>query len=160
VADRSDDAAETSPAELPSAQQVDTRFIESLIGYNARRASLVIIGEFLKRMAVYDLRPVDFSVLCLVTHNPGITSRQLCTTLGMLPPNLVGMVNAFEARKLIARKPHPSDGRAMGLHLTVAGKKLMRDAEHTAAELEADAASRLSASEKKTLIRLLQKVYL
>ena len=30
---------------------------------------------FLQRMAFYDLRPVDFSVLSLVTHNPGITSR-------------------------------------------------------------------------------------
>ena len=36
----------------------------------------------------------------------------------------------------------------------------MHDAEHTATELEADAASRLSPSEKKNLIRLLQKVYL
>ena len=158
--DRSDYAAQPGSNETPWASQVDTRFMESLLGYNARRASLVIIDEFLKRMAVYDLRPVDFSVLSLITHNPGITSRQLCTVLGILPPNLVGMVNKFEDRKLIVRKPHPSDGRAMGLHLTAAGKKLMRDAERTAAALENDAASGLTADEKETLIRLLQKVYL
>ena len=138
---------------------VDTSYLESLIGYNARRAALAVIEVFMQRMAVYDLRPVDFSVLSLVTHNPGITSRQLCTTLGILPPNLVGMVNALEQRDLIARRPHPRDGRAMGLHLTPAGQKLMRDAERTAAELEAQAGARLSASEVKTLIRLLQKVY-
>ena len=158
--DRSDCAAQPGPNETPWASQVDTRFMESLLGYNARRASLVIIDEFLKRMAVYDLRPVDFSVLSLITHNPGITSRQLCSVLGIQPPNLVGMVNRFEDRKLIARKPHPSDGRATGLHLTAAGKKLMRDAERTAAALENDAASRLTSGEKETLIRLLQKVYL
>jgi len=144
----------------PAVDQVDTSYLESLLGYNARRAALAVIEVFMERMAPYDLRPVDFSVLSLITHNPGITSRQLCTTLGILPPNLVGMINALEKRELIVRRPHPRDGRAMGLHLTPSGQKLMRDAERTAAELEADVASRLSASEGKTLLRLLKKIYL
>lgn len=146
-----------SPAAV---DQVDTSYLEGLIGYNARRAALAVIEIFLDRMATYDLRPVDFSVLSLITHNPGITSRQLCSTLGILPPNLVGMINALEKRELIHRRPHPRDGRAMGLHLTASGQKLMRDAEKTAAQLESDVAARLSASEGKTLIRLLKKIYL
>jgi len=144
----------------PAVEEVDTSYLETLIGYNARRAALAIIAVFLERMAVYDLRPVDFSVLSLITHNPGITSRQLCAALSMLPPNLVGMINALEKRELIARRPHPHDGRAMGLHLTASGQKLMREAEQTAAELETDATSRLTASERRTLMRLLQKIYL
>lgn len=144
----------------PAVDQVDTSYLEGLIGYNARRAALAVIEVFLDRMAVYDLRPVDFSVLSLITHNPGITSRQLCSSLGILPPNLVGMINALEKRELIHRRPHPRDGRAMGLHLTASGQKLMRDAEKTAAQLESDVAARLSASEGKTLIRLLKKIYL
>ncbi|MFM2274276.1 MAG: hypothetical protein RL211_148 [Pseudomonadota bacterium] len=139
--------------------RVDTSPLESLMGYNARRAALTIIGLFMQRMSVYDLRPVNFSVLLLITHNPGITSSQLCSVLGMLPPNLVGMINQFEKRLLIERRPHPSDGRAMGLHLTTSGHQLMRDAEKTATTLELDATPRLSTSERKTLIRLLQKVY-
>ncbi|HWI77996.1 MAG TPA: MarR family transcriptional regulator, partial [Ramlibacter sp.] len=141
-------------------EQIDTSYLESLIGYNARRAALAVIEVFLQRMAVYDLRPVDFSVLSLITHNPGITSRQLCTALGVLPPNLVGMINALEKRELIERQPHPRDGRAMGLHLTPAGEKLMRNAERTAAQLEAQVAAKLSATEARTLIKLLKKIYL
>ena len=132
-----------------SVERVDTSYLESLMGYNARRAALSIIELFMERMSVYDLRPVNFSVLVLITHNPGITSRQLCSVLGVLPK-----------RSLIERRPHPSDGRAMGLHLTAPGHRLMRDAEKTAAALELEATSRLSASERKTLMRLLQKVYL
>ncbi|RYF16303.1 MAG: MarR family transcriptional regulator [Comamonadaceae bacterium] len=146
-------------ADTPAVDEVDTSFLESLLGYNARRAALAVIEVFLERMAPYELKPVDFSVMSLITHNPGITSRQLCTALGILPPNLVGMVNALEKRELIARRPHPRDGRAMGLHLTGTGQKLMRDAEKTAAALEADVATRLSASELRTLIALLKKVY-
>jgi len=140
--------------------QIDTQFLESLVGYNTRRATLVIIGAFLERMAEFDLRPVDFSVASLIVHNPGITSRQLCTALGLLPPNLVGLLNALEKRGLITRRPHPNDGRAMGLHPTAAGTKLMKQAEKVAFDLEAESSSALTATERKTLIRLLQKVYL
>jgi DNA-binding MarR family transcriptional regulator len=139
--------------------EVDTRFLDGLLGYNARRASLAIIAVFLERMAPYGLRPVDFSVLSLIAHNPGITSRQLCTTLGLLPPNLVGLVQSLEKRGLVARRPHPRDGRALGLHLTPEGDKLVRNAERTAAELEAEMASRLTAAELRTLMKLLKKVY-
>jgi DNA-binding MarR family transcriptional regulator len=143
-----------------SVDTVDTSYLQSLLGYNARRAALSIIGVFLKRMEVYDLRPVDFSVLSVITHNPGVTSRQLCSALNILPPNLVGMLNALQKRGLIVRRPHPTDGRAVGLHLTPAGQKLMREAERTAFELESDATAALNAAERKTLTRLLQKLYL
>ena len=52
---------------------VDTRFLETLMGYNARRASLAIVDVFMVRMAPYALRIVDFSVLSLVGRTPGIT---------------------------------------------------------------------------------------
>ena len=149
-----------SAKQLPAVDQVDTSYLESLLGYNARRAALAVIEVFMVRMAPFGLRPVDFSVLSLITHNPGITSRQLCNALDIQPPNLVTLVNSLEKRKLTIRRPHPRDGRATGLHLTAGGKKLMRNAESTADSLEAEVASRLSASESRTLIRLLQKVYL
>ncbi len=140
--------------------KVDSSYLESLVGYNARRATLSIIGLFLERMAVYNLRPVDFSILSLIAHNPGITSRQLCATLGILPPNLVAMVGTLDRRGLINRRPHASDGRAMSLYLSQTGEQLMREAENTAANLEQDATARLSAGERTTLMRLLQKIYL
>ena len=152
-------AAPATPSAEPFTESVDTGFLRTLVGYNARRASLAVIEVFMERMAVYRLKVVDFSVLSLVAHNPGITSRQLCATLNVLPPNLVGLIAALERRGLIERRPHPSDGRAMGVHLTPAGAELTAQAEQTAAQLEVDATSRLTAAERTTLIRLLQKVY-
>lgn len=143
-----------------STAAVDSSYLQTLMGYNTRRAALVIISQFLQRMAPYDLRPVDFSVLSLILHNPGITSRLLCSSLNILPPNLVGIIHALAKRELVERQPHPSDGRAMGLHLTQTGSLLMQQAEGTAAELELDATARLTPTERKTLMRLLQKIYL
>jgi DNA-binding MarR family transcriptional regulator len=144
---------------LPCVEQVDASYLETLLGYNARRGALAVIEVFMDRMAPYAMRPVDFSVASLILHNPGITSRQLCATLGILPPNLVGIVNSLEKRGLIARQPHPNDGRAMGLHPTADGIALMAKAEVTAATLEVEAGSRLTPAEHKTLLRLLRKIY-
>lgn len=147
------------PTPTPHVEKVNSRYLETLIGYNARRAALAIIAVFLERMRVHDLRPVDFSVLSLIAHNPGITSRQLCASLGLLAPNLVGMISSMEKRHLIHRLPHPLDGRATGLHPTAEGLAMMRSAEKTAAQLEAETAARLSVDERKTLIALLKKIY-
>lgn len=149
-------AAEPAPE---ATEQVDTQYLETLIGYNARRAALKVIGHFVPRMAQYGLRPVEFSVLTLIGHNAGITSRQLCTTLDILPPNLVGLVKYLEKKGLVEKRDHPTDRRAQGLHLTELGTQTLQQAEATATQLEIDATPQLSAAERKTLIRLLHKVY-
>ncbi len=149
----------TSATEKPFVEKVNTRYLETLVGYNARRAALAVISLFLEEMAVYELRPVDFSALSLITHNPGITSRQLCSTLGIQAPNIVAMVNGFEKRGLIERHAHPRDGRAFGLMLTAEGEALMLQAEKTASSLEARVATKLTAPERRDMIRLLKKIY-
>lgn len=139
---------------------IDANYLQTLLGYNARRVSLQVIELVNQRMAEYELSPVDFSVLSLIGRNPGITSRQLCSALNLLPPNLVGKISVMEKRDLLVRQPLPDDRRAIGLYLTTAGDQLMTHAEKTATSLEADITSKLTDAEVKTLLHLLQKVYL
>ena len=141
-------------------EELHTAHLEALLGYNTRRAALHIIGAFMQNMADFDLRPAEFSVLSLIRHNPGITSRQLCAALNILPPNLVVILKQFEKRGLIARKPHPTDGRAIGLSLTDKGDTLVAAAEEVSASSDLSATQSLTAAERKTLTCLLQKIYL
>jgi DNA-binding MarR family transcriptional regulator len=153
----------TKPAaggDVAAVDKVDTSYLQSLMGYNARRAALSIIELFLERLAPYGLKPVDFSVMTTIHHNPGVTSRQLCAALNLLPPNLVGLIQSLESRGLIERKPHPHDGRAVGLHATAKGQTLMEQAEQTASDLEIEKTARLTPAQRKTLLDLLQKIYL
>ena len=145
---------------LTAIDKVDTSFLQTLMGYNARRAALSIIELFLERLAPYGLKPVDFSVMSTIQHNPGVTSRQLCATLNLLPPNLVGLIQSLESRGLIERKPHPHDGRAVGLHASPKGQALMVQAEQAASELEMEKTAKLTPAQRKTLLVLLQKIYL
>lgn len=146
--------------QLSAVDEVDTRFLQSLLGYNARRAALAIIARFLARMAQFNLRPVEFSVMSVIHHNPGVTSRQLCAALNLLPPNLVGLIQSLDARGLLLRQPHPRDGRAVGLHPTPKGRALMLQAEQAALDVETAKSLGLTAAQHKTLLELLQKVYL
>ena len=155
-------SAKAAPPAAANAKsdRLDTRVLEAFVGYNARRAWLIVSSLFAERMAPYGLKQIDFSVLSLLAHNPGATSRQLCNTLDILPPNLVSLVATLDSRGLIERRPHPHDGRAVGLHLTEAGEKLIGEAEQAVTQLETDASARLTSRERETLIRLLQKMYL
>ena len=152
-------AAKTIAPPRSTSERLDTHMLEALVGYNARRASLAIGAVFLERMAAYGLKQPEFSVLSLLAHNPGATSRQLCATLDILPPNFVSLIATMDRRGLVERRPHPRDGRAVGLHLTRAGEKLVQEAELAVVDLEADASARLTTRERDTLIRLLRKLY-
>jgi len=152
--------ASRAKSTVQAVDTVDSSYLQTLMGYNARRAALSIIELFLERLAPYGLKPVDFSVMSTIGHNPGVTSRQLCATLNLLPPNLVGLIQSLESRGLIERKPHPHDGRAVGLHATPKGQALMAQAERTATDLEIEKTAKLTPAQRKTLLALLQKIYL
>lgn len=156
---RQNKPASHPPSPPTTPERLDAGPLEALIGYNARRAYSAISALFFERMAPYGLRQTEYSVLALLAHNPGATSRQLCATLEILPPNLVSLISALDRRGLIERRPHPHDGRALGLHLTPAGQALARETGLVVAELESDAAGALTERERATLRRLLQKIY-
>ncbi len=153
------DGSEEDSAKDLSIDRVDTSYLQTLLGYNARRAALAIIEKFIEGMASYDLRPVDFSILSVIHHNPGVTSRQLSHALGIQPPNLVGLINRLQQRGLISRLPHPHDGRAMGLHLTPSGKVMTKEAEKVTIALEKKSTAQITPAERSQLIRILSKIY-
>jgi DNA-binding MarR family transcriptional regulator len=140
-------------------QVVNTSFLETLIGYNSRRSALHLIAGFSDAMADLGLSPVEFSVLSIVHHNPGITSRSIAKTLAIQPPNLVVMIRGLEQRQWIKRKPYLKDKRAIGLHIASSAIAQIKLAESIAFKDDQARSSRLTKAEKNTLNGLLKKLY-
>jgi DNA-binding MarR family transcriptional regulator len=138
---------------------VDTRFLETLIGYNARRTALHLIAGFSDAMADLGLSPVEFSVLSIVHHNPGITSRSIAKTLAIQPPNLVVMIRGLEQRQWIKRKPSLKDKRAIGLHIASDAIAQIKLAESIASKDDQTRSNNLTKVEKSALNLLLKKLY-
>lgn len=153
-------ADSTSCAAPDTTAEVDTRYLQILMGYNPRKAALNILEVFLERLAPYGLKPVEFSVMSTICHKPGVNSRQLCNAFDLLHPNLVGLIQSLESRGLIERQPAPHDVRAMGFHATSKGLELMIQAEQIATELEMKKTAQLTTAQRKSLLTLLQKIYL
>lgn len=141
-------------------ETLDTSSLEMFIGYNAKRVSFVVMNTLVNRLHEFGLQgPIDYSVLNLIGHNAGITSRQLCSALCIYPPNLVGIVRGLEDRNLLEKRQHPTDRRAQGLYLTQLGFAVQADAEQVVAEVDVEVASALTASERHLLNKLLRKIW-
>lgn len=151
--------ARRARARHAEAVEVDQSALQLLVGYNCRRAYLAILEHTIPLMAELGLRRNWFSVLVLLHHNPGVSSRRVCEVLGVQPPNLVGLVASFEERGLIERRTDPDDARAIGLYLTTAGRRLMSRIESEVHRAEIEATSMLTDRERETLNRLLVRVY-
>ena len=137
---------------------LDQSLLLSLVGYNCKRAYLSIKPVFEKRMAKYELRPVEFTVLSLLKANPNISQKRLSAAISVSPPNLATLLDKLEQRGLLQRQRNPNDKRSQSLVLTETGARLCNKAEKTAVELEAAASSALSDAERSQLIHLLQKI--
>ena len=138
---------------------MDIGALETLVGYHARRAALALIGQVLPRLQPHGLRGVECSVLTGIARNPGITSRQVCAALDILPPNLVGLLRRLERRGLVEKRAHPGDRRAQGLYVTARGAQVQQQAHQNVANVETDEATHLSATERATLIALRRRVH-
>lgn len=137
----------------------DSSFLRTLIGYNTRRATLRIFEVFHARMRDYGLNPVEFSVLSLIGHNPGVTAGQICAELSMPAPKLAKILSAMDQRGLIRRQAQEKDKRAFHLSLTPAGKKLQAQVEPVAERLEVEASQSLTDKQRELVNTLLQRIY-
>lgn len=85
-----------------------------------------------------------------------VEMRQLAGLLACDPSNVTLMSNRLEARGLVARRSHPTDGRVRVLELTEEGQQLWRDLSQQLAMLSPVHA--LSAQEQTRLRELLGKI--
>ncbi|NBS47786.1 MAG: MarR family transcriptional regulator [Betaproteobacteria bacterium] len=137
----------------------DSSFLRTLLGYNTRRATLRIFEVFHERMRGYDLNPVEFSVLSLIGHNPGVTAGQICDELEIPAPNLAKIVSRLNQRQLIRREARAEDKRAFHLSLSTTGHKLLKQIEPVVEKLEQEASAGLTDKQREMVNALLQRIY-
>ena len=76
-----------------------------------------------------ELEPGEFALLRAVSASDGEAQNALAERLHISPSWMVAIVDQLERRELLERRPHARDRRVRNLHLTVAGKKLLKQAE-------------------------------
>lgn len=99
--------------------------LSEFLGYSLKRAQLRIFDDFISCVAPLQLTPAQFSVLMLVDTNPGRNQTEIASTLGILRPNFVAMLDELESRDLCVRVRSSNDRRSHILRLTEKGRAVL-----------------------------------
>ena len=99
--------------------------LSELLGYSLKRAQLKVFEDFLRCVAPLQLTPAQFSVLLLLDRNPGRNQTEIASTLGILRPNFVAMLDGLESRDLCTRMRSANDRRSHILVLTDKGRAVL-----------------------------------
>lgn len=143
----------------PEAAPLQMGELSELLGYALKRAQLKVFEDFLRCMAPLQLTPAQFSVLLLLDNNPGRNQTEIASTLGILRPNFVAMLDTLEGRDLLTRMRSPSDRRSHVLMLTDKGRTtLARARKLVATRHEARLVELLGPADQAALLAMLAKI--
>ncbi len=132
--------------------------LEDVLGYNLKRASVVMQNVFRDAQGEEGLAPRVFAALALVVEFPHVTQSVLAVKLGIKRSGLVAIVDELEDRAFLARTTVPGDRRVQALVPTEAGIAAFNNAAAKVRAKEAETLADFSESEVLTLLELLRKI--
>lgn len=102
--------------------------------------------------------PIDFQTLRFLENNPNSKGVDIARAIGVAPTTLQSALDRLIRNGLVARQNHPDSKRAKAHNLTTTGRKVRaaihrQDMANMNVMLEA-----LSPSERKEIVRLIEKV--
>ena len=141
-----------------TSRAIDTTLLDSLVGYNLRRAAARQRERFRSAFARFDIRPVQLTALTMILHNDHLGQSDLGSALGMKRANVVKLLDELQKRGLIERKPSNRDRRAYDVHLTSEGRRFTQRILAVHEKLEAQLADLIGEKDLERLVDLLKKV--
>ena len=102
---------------------------------------------------VGDLTVTQLSALTSLELAGALTPRELADVERVQPPTMTKIVGKLEERGLVARTPHPTDGRQVILAATEEGRAVYAQFERARNEWLAHQLARLSPDERNVLVR-------
>jgi len=144
------------PGRVASSDGIDMGILPSLMGYMLRQGQLCVYHDFFEQLSDEGIRPPQFSILEVVSHNPGIRPSDVAAAIGVKRANLVPLLSALERQGWLSRHRDAADRRAQALHLTPAGAAKLQYWHSLVVPHEDRLAARLGRQGRETLLRLLQ----
>ncbi len=132
--------------------------LESLVGYNLKRAYVILQNDYRAVMGDHGLSPRVFSALTFVVETPNLTQSDLARRLGIERSGLVAIVDELEGRGYLCRVAVPQDRRVQALSPTDAGVQAYEAALKLVHDHEDRILHTLDAVERAQLLHLLKKI--
>jgi len=97
-------------------------------GHLIRRCQQIHVALFLQECEIFNLTPIQFSTLNVLSHVDGIEQAALAGYVALDRSTAGNVLMRLEKRGLVSRKSSTIDGRIKLLYLTKKGQKLVEEA--------------------------------
>jgi len=114
-------------------------------------------------IAPFGLQPAELDVLAALRSQPSphqLTPTSLYRSLLLSSGGLSKILQRLESADLVVRPPNPEDRRSRFVRLTALGRTLVEQASEAVVDHEERFLRELSAAERETLTRLLERLVL
>jgi DNA-binding MarR family transcriptional regulator len=130
----------------------DLGVLDDHLGYFIRRVQLWVFQDFIRTLAVIDIRPAQYAVLVMIATNPGLSQSGIAETLGIERARVVRLLDRLEKRGLTRRLASPIDRRSHTLRLTREGQRILKRATALAAQHEMRLVERMGKDQYRVTI--------
>jgi DNA-binding MarR family transcriptional regulator len=135
-----------------------TFVIEDSLGYLVNRAARLMARDLAERIRPAGVAIGQWAVLLVLWARDGLTQAELSRAVAIEPPTVVRTIDRMVRDGLVSRAPDPDDGRLSRIYLTERARSLRDELVPLAAAVNEEILERLTASEARTLRRLLAKL--
>jgi DNA-binding MarR family transcriptional regulator len=142
----------------PPGANVDLGEMADSVAFQLRQTSYAVHQAFARRFSRADAVPRQYSVLHLISINPGISVKDLAAAIGVDQSTLVPTLNVCEERGWIVRERTTRDRRLAALGLTDSGRDVLAEVERSLRAHEAEVTGGLTRAERRQLVDMLRRV--
>lgn len=149
------------PANSASSKKsaINYGLLPGLVGYQLRTAQIALFRDFSQGPGGEDVTPGLFGVLVIIEANPDLKQSDLARATQLDRSTVVTVIDNLVRRGLVERRVALHDRRSNAIRLTDAGTTLLRKLKRQVSLHEKRLLQNFSATERETLLALLQKVF-
>lgn len=159
VMNDSEERSRSEPAKSISREAVlEIGELSDLVSYQFRKAHLRIYNTFSKKLENANITPAQYSLLCKIKYNEGVSQTALAKANGIERSTLGEVIDRFQNQNLVERRKHLTDRRAYALYLTDKGHALLRDILPLVAQHEAELLEGWTAEDRRVFLGFLKRL--
>jgi DNA-binding MarR family transcriptional regulator len=128
------------------------------LAYLFKHADRLISELHVEALAPFDIHARDLGVLLAIDRSEPASQQQIAQSMGVDRTTMVAIIDALEAKGIVARRPDSEDRRRNVVELTPAGTDILRQAIAASDAAEAVLLAPLSPAEREQLRDLLARV--
>ena len=128
------------------------------LAYLFKHAERVMSDLHVVALAPFDIHARDLGVLLAIDSTEPASQQEIAQRMGVDRTTMVAIIDALEAKGIIARHPDPEDRRRNVVELTPTGQDILRQAIRASDAAEAELLAPLSLDESQQLRDLLARV--